>query len=225
MMSVRATIRLLPVVAILWPLTAPAAAATVPFTEDFTFDAANWFDADQANPVDWVSTGGPDGGAYVTTSYLVPDPLPPTGAILFRAQDEFGSSNGAFEGNWIVDGVNEFSFFLRHDGPAPLGVFARFSGPANSPAAVGISFAPVFPGVWTQISIPIAPNSPNLIFEGSTYEQVFSDIGHVQVGVLPEDIFIGETLAVDLDKVSIVPAPGVLAVLAAGAWRPRRRRS
>ncbi len=205
-------------------LCAAASGAVVPFTEDFTGGAAGWRDASGAQLADWVPAGGPDGSAYVTASYLVPDPLPPFGAILFRAQDEFGSSGGAFEGDWISDGVSEFSFFIRHDGPAPLDVFARFAGPLNFPGAVGISFVPVQPGAWTEITIPIAPGSPNIILEGAAFEDVFGDIGHLQIGILPSELFVGASLTVDLDKVSIVPAPGTLAVLAlAGVARRRRR--
>ncbi len=204
-----------------------AAAAIVPFTEDFTGGPANWFNAGGTTVVDWVPFGGPDGSAYVTASYLVPDPVPPLGAILFRAQDEFGSSGGAFEGDWISDGVAGFSFFIRHDAPAPLGVFARFAGPANFPGAVGIFFAPVAPGVWTELSLPIAPDSPNLILEGASFRDVFGDIGHVQIGILPTADMIGRTFHVDLDKVSIVPGPGSTAAIVAGAlaWRRRRRRA
>lgn len=201
-----------------------ASAATVPFTEDFTTGTANWRDAAGLDTLAWSSSGGRDGGAYVSTSYLVPQSPPPLGAILFRAQDEFDSSGGAFEGNWIADGVSGFSFFIRHNAPIPLGVFARFSGPANFPGAAGVAFAPVLPGTWTQIIIPISPSSPNIFLEGVPYDQVFGDIGHVQVGISPTAELAGFTLAVDLDKVSIVPGPGGLAVIAVAGLAARRRR-
>ncbi len=211
-------------------LCAAASGAVVPFTEDFTGGAEGWRDAAGTGPASWVAAGGPDGSAYVTASYLVPAEPPPFGAILFRAQDEFGSSGGAFEGDWISDGVLEFSFFIRHDGPAPLDVFARFSGPLNFPGAVGLSFISVPAGAWTQITIPIAPASPNIILEGAPYEDVFSNVGHVQIGVIPSALFASTTLTVDLDKVSIVPAPGTVALLAAAGFTgvprlARRRRA
>ncbi len=190
-----------------------ATAAIVPFTEDFTRGAADWRDA-AGNPLTWVAAGGRDGGSFVETSYLVPDPPPPFGAILFRAQDEFGSSGGAFEGDWIADGVDGFSFFLWHDAPLPLNVFARFAGPANSPGAAGIAFAPVVPATWTKVFIPIFDGSPNLILEGASFQDVFSDIGHVQIGIAPGGGLIGQNITVRLDKVSIVPGPGAIAVLA-----------
>jgi hypothetical protein len=203
--------------------------ATVPFTEDFSTGVSNWRDAAGQDALAWFASGGRDRGAYVSTTYLVPAPPPALGAILFRAQDEYGSSGGAFEGNWIADGVSEFSFFIRHDAPVALGVFARFAGPANFPGAAGVAFAPVPPGTWTQIVIPISPSSPNIFLEGVTYEQVFSDIGHVQVGVSPTAELAGLTITVDLDKVSIVPGPWAMALLAAAGLAPsgrrRRRRS
>jgi hypothetical protein len=197
----------------------------LPFTEDFSRGNADWYDAAGAAPVGWAPSGGPDGGAFVLTSYTVPDPAPPMGQIVFRAQDEFGSSGGAFEGNWIAAGVNEFSFFFKHDAPAPLGVFARFAAPANFPGAIGLVFAPVPPGVWTFLSIPIAPDSPNIVLEGTSFESVFRNVGHVQIGILPGPELAGLTLQLKLDKVSIVPAPGALPLVAALALAcPRRRR-
>jgi hypothetical protein len=202
-----------------------AGAATVPFTEDFATGTSGWRDAAGLDALAWLAAGGRDGGSYVRTSYVVPQFPPPNGAILFRGQDEFDSSGGAFEGDWIADGVSGFSFFLRHDAPLPLGVFARFAGPANFPGAAGVAFAPVLPGTWTQIVIPISPSSPNIFLEGVPYEQVFGDIGHVQVGISPTAELAGVTITVDLDKVSIVPGPGALAIVAAAGLTRRRRRS
>ncbi|MHC4273478.1 MAG: hypothetical protein ACYSUR_07395 [Planctomycetota bacterium] len=215
---------LVPVLAVLGLCATGASAAVVPFTEDFDQDAAGWRDADGLSLVSWIAAGGPDGGAFASTAITVPDPLPPTGVILFRGQDEFNSSGGAFEGDWITDGVSEFSFWLRHDGPGPLDVFGRFASPANFPGAAGLSFIPVLPGTWTEIVIDVTPTSPQIVLEGPiSYGDVFSNIGHVQVGILPSDLFINETITVDLDKVSITPAPGGLLLLGLGAIAGRRR--
>jgi MYXO-CTERM domain-containing protein len=211
--------------ALLGLCAAGAPAAVVPFTEDFDLDSANWYDADGLNPVSWVASGGPDGGAFASTVVTVPDPLPPTGLIVFRGQDEFNSSGGAFEGDWIADGVSQFSFWLRHDGPAPLDVFGRFASPLNFPGAAGVSFVPVLPDTWTEIVIDIAPTSPQIVLEGPiSFDDVFSNIGNVQVGILPSDAFINQTITVDLDKVSITPAPGGLLLLGLGGLAGVRRR-
>ena len=166
-----------------------ASATTIPFTEDFTVGAANWRDASGLNVVSWNPAGGPDGGAYASTSFLVTQPPPPNGAIVFRGHDNFDSSGDAFTGNWISSGISEFSFSIRHDGPAPLDVFARFATSANFPGAIGLWFVPVLPNTWTDIVIPVGVNSPNIILEGFPYEDVFSAIGNVQIGILPSDLF------------------------------------
>jgi hypothetical protein len=202
-----------------------AGATVVPFTEDFDNGPSQWFNADGTALLDWVAAGGPDGGAYVTTLFEVPDPLPPFGSTLFRGQDEYGSSGGAFEGNWIADGVTEFSYWIRHDAPVPLQAFVRFASPVNFPGAAGLSMGLVAPDTWTEVTVAIDPDNPLIILEGVSFEDTFSNIGHLQIGLIATGDLIGETLTVDLDKVSIVPAPGGLALLLLAACRRRRRRA
>jgi len=199
------------------------AGLVIPFTEDFDSDAANWYNGDGTAEVDWIASGGPDGGAYVTASVTVPDPAPPFGITMFRGQDEFGSSGGAFEGDWIAAGVTQLSFFVRHDASAPLGFQARIATPSNFPGAAGLDFVPVEPGVWTEVTIDVTEGSPQLFLE-STYEGTFSNVGHLQLGISPTDAFIGETIHVDIDKVTIMPAPGAMSLLLIGAVGLRRRR-
>ena len=165
----------------------PTNAAIVPFTEQFSSGPSNWHDASGAAPVDWVSAGGPDGSSYVSTTFNFMNQTPgleiPNNAVnLFRAQDEFNSSNHAFEGNWINDGVAEFSFWVRHNGSASLNVFARFSPPTNFPGWAAVEFTPVAPNTWTQVSFNIAFGNPELFYEGppptqTQFNQVFSNIG------------------------------------------------
>ena len=205
-------------------LVGPVGAATVPFTEEFATGVSNWRDTADLDTLSWFGTGGPDGGSYVSTSYLVPDPIPPFGAILFRGHDEFDSSSDNFVGNWITDGVSEFSFWVRHDAAESLGVFARFATPDNFPGAAGISFIPVLPGEWTEIVIPIFDGSPNIVLEGFPFQDVFSNIGNVQIGFSPTADMIGQTITLDLDKVSITPAPGAWVLLGLAGLGGRRRR-
>ena len=200
-----------------------ASGATVPFTEDFDTGVSNWRDTNSLDTLSWFATGGPDGGAYVSTSYLVPDPIPPFGATLFRGHDAFDSSGDNFVGNWITDGVSEFSFWVRHDAIVPLPMFARFAVPDNFPGAVGISFVPVLPNVWTEIVIPIFDGSPNIILEGFPYGDVFSNIGNVQIGMNVDVNLIGQLITVDFDKASITPSPGTLPLLGLAALGCRRR--
>ncbi len=202
-----------------------ACGSVVPFTEEFGVGVSNWRDVDGADTLTWFAAGGPDGSSYVSTIYTVPDPIPPFGAVLFRGHDAYDSSNDSFVGNWTTDGVREFSFWVRHDAVAPLGLFARFATPANFPGAAGISFVPVVPNTWTQIIIPIFAGSPNLILEGFPFNDVFSNIGNLQIGASVTADMIGQTITFDLDKVSITPAPGALGLLAVvGLLGSRTRR-
>jgi len=202
--------------------------ALIPFTEDFDTDSSNWFNAAGSAPVDWSPAGGPDGGAHASTGFNFGLSTADDTPVLFRAQDEFNSSAGAFEGDWISEGVTEFTFDVRHTAPEPLTFFARFSSPFNFPGATAIGFSPVFPNVWTTISIAIDPANPQFIsFEGQTFGDVFSNIGHVQIGVSVSESLAGvdQTFGFDLDKPTIVPVPGAGAVLAlAGLVTMRRRR-
>ena len=45
-----------------------AAAATVPFTENFTSSVSNWADGTGANLATFVTSGGPDGSSYASST-------------------------------------------------------------------------------------------------------------------------------------------------------------
>jgi len=183
-----------------------AVAAEVPFTEDFNNDSANWYNNPGNAPLEWSGSGGPDGGAHVYTTFNFVNAREGDIPALFRAQDEFNSSGGAFEGNWITDGVEVFTAFVRHDAPAPATFFTRFSQPANFPGGVAIVFQPVPPGTWTKIEIPIRADNPQFVtFEGSDFETVFSNIGHVQIGIQVSKGLegINDDFFFDLDKPTI----------------------
>jgi hypothetical protein len=206
-------------------------ATTLPFTEEFTDDVADWAD-NTGLDLTHVGSGGPDGGAYASTTFVLEN-RGGESVILFRGQDELGSSNGAFEGNWITEGVAQFSAFVRHDAPQPLNFLTRFSGPGNFPGAVAVSFAPVPPDTWTLIEFDIRPDNPEFVtFEGTNFNTVFSNIGHVQVGIsVPESLdSVSTPFTFDLDKSSIAPVPEpaswILAVGPAMAglmwWMPKR---
>ncbi len=200
-------------------------AGVVPFTETFTNDSSNWFNSPGLAPVDWVSNGGPDDSAFVTTTLNFEGLGAGDPAVLFRGHDEFNSSGGAFVGDWVSSGVSGFSAFVRHDADVPLNYFVRFASPSNFPGANNIFFIPVASDTWTNVSAAL-PN-PNLIFEGPfSYAQVFGNIGHIQIGVSVPASFAGTDTPVrfDLDSVSVVPEPATLGMLIVGGAMALRRR-
>ncbi|MBI4719155.1 MAG: PEP-CTERM sorting domain-containing protein [Planctomycetes bacterium] len=212
----------------------PLSAATVPFTEDFATDHANWF-ANSAGtaPLVFNAAGGPDGGSFASTTLNFANLTQPGfSAPFFRGQENFNSSGGAFLGNWITDGVSTFSLMLRHDAGETLQFFTRIAMPANPPPGGGVlSFVQVPSGVWTPVSLAIDPTNPALQFlEGPGFGQIFSNVGRIQVGINIPPGLAGADRVVSfaLDKVSVVPEPATLALLGAGALvvlRRTRRRS
>ena len=203
-------------------------ATTVPFTEEFASSSSNWYNAAGTAPLGHQTTGGPDGSGFAAGTFNFANSTAGNSTVLFRGQDEFGSSGGAFIGNWIADGVTGFSAWVRHNAPTPLTFFTRFSSPFNFPGAVAVNFAPVFPNAWTQITIPIDPSNPQFVtFEGTDFNTVFGNVGHVQLGVSVPEALAGQdaTYAFDLDKVTIVPEPASLALLGLGACSMIFRRS
>lgn len=202
---------------------ARANAVTVPFTEDFAAGSANWRDNASVNPLTWQSTGGPDGGGFARTTFNFQTSTPQGTPALFRAQQEFGSSGGAFFGDWIADGVTEVQAQVRHDADRNLTYFGRFASPFGFPAMAGVVQASVPPNEWILITLPITASS--LIAEGpSTFDGVFTDVGRLQFGVAAGSLAgVNRVVTLDIDKVSVVPEPATIVLLGVGAWAAMRR--
>lgn len=201
-------------------------AATVPFTEDFAADNANWKDAAGAD-LSFVATGGPDGSSYVSTPFSFANANTDDDLTVLRGQDNFDSSADAFVGNWIADGVTTLTMKVRHNGIAPINFFVRLASPFNFPGAAAIDFVPVLPNTWTEVSFDVTSSSIQLItFEGSDYNTVFSNIGNIQLGVRTPAAMAGFTAPVtfDLDQPTITPEPASLALLGLGGLAMLRRR-
>lgn len=181
-----------------------ASALTVPFTEEFATDGANWRDR-AMSPVTWNSTGGPDGGSYASMSTTFTSNIAGDNVVLFRAQEEFNSSGNAFVGDWAGSGVRMVTAYVRHDAGAPLSFFARITPPANFPGAIAVQFGPVPSGTWTLIAIPVLEDGPNLIFEGGDYATIFGAVGHLQFGTTVPAALAGSATPItfELDKPSI----------------------
>ncbi|MGB0715485.1 MAG: IPTL-CTERM sorting domain-containing protein [Phycisphaerae bacterium] len=195
-----------------------ASAATVPFVEDFDANASQWFNGAGNAPASWLANGGPDGSAYISEPINLAAAAVDDTPIAVRGQVGFGSSGGAFAGNYIAEGVTEFRTFVRHDAPFPLTFYARFAGPGNFPGAIAVNFVPVFPNQWTEVVIPIDPNNPQFIsFEGTDFGAVFNNVGNIQIGVSVAEGQAGFPfdITVDVDQPQIL---GVQSVPTVSTW-------
>jgi hypothetical protein len=219
-------------VAVAGNLSSPAFGLTVPFTENFGSDAANWKDVNGATPT-WLSRGGPDGSSYISTSasaYFLDDGDP---VVLFRGQDGFDSSADSFVGNWLANGVNHFSVWVRHDAPVPLDFFVRFATAGNFPGVAADKTELIAPNAWTRLSYDIDSSFINsfLFPEGpnSFFFSTFGALGNIQVGYsVPHDFgLINSSFNFAIDEPSVShetpePAGWIIALClgtAAAVWR------
>jgi hypothetical protein len=214
--------------------------ATVPYTENFTSDAANWTDGSGAALATHVASGGiagggPDGSSYITSTASAHNIANNAAVVVFRGQDEFNSSAHAFEGDWLGSGINHFSTWVWHNAPVPLDFFVRFATASNFPGTAADKMALVAPNTWTELSYEIAPAHINeyLFPEGpnSFFNATFGSVGHIQVGYSVPTGFGSDlnSYSFALDRPSIqTPEPASLFLVisfAAAACMRRRRAS
>ena len=208
--AIRISAKALLIVALALVGTQPVRAVTVPFVEEFSTSDSRWGGRSGLLELDYVASGGVDGGGYVSDQVRFELSADGDSIVAFRAQEELNSSGNAFVGNWITGGVARFSAFVRHSATEPLFFFTRFSSPFNFPGATAVRFQPVAPHTWTQLDFEISADNPAFVtFEGSNFNTVFSNIGHVQVGFdVPTGLGGSSTpITVDLDRAAIVPEP------------------
>lgn len=155
------------------------------FTETFSADHANWRYPNGAANLEWSANGGPTGigdGYVSATGVSFNGKSDGQFFVVIRGNEAYGSSGGAFAGNWRTSGVYQFSIDVRHDVAVPTRIGVRLAK-GNHPA-VAISPADLVPpGVWTRINIPVSPSAAGYLdynFEGSNFSNVFSLINSIQ---------------------------------------------
>lgn len=194
--------------------TGHAAAVTAPYTETFSDGLSGWTTGTNPNAI--VSSGGADGGAYLST--IASPTASGFGAVSVLFRCESGScSEGAFQGDWRDDLV--LSWYFRHDADVALQAYARIAAPNNNPGASAIVSTWVQPNTWTRIDLLIDPsNTAFTSFSGQSFDAVFDEVGRVQLGLSLPAGFTGTNLRFDLDAVSIsaVPEPDTYALIGAG---------
>jgi hypothetical protein len=206
-------------------LTANAYSLTNPFTESFSSNNAGWLTGTSSN-APWSSTGGVDGGGYITSSALMT--TSGFGAALFRGNATSDASGDAFVGDWLTGGVTLFTAFIKHDAGVNLDIFARLDAGAGSAASTVHYSVPT--GQWFQISTPIVDSPTSFQSYGAAgpggFSNVFANIQNVQFFAATNSP--AGTYNFSLDQVSVVPEPGIFGLLGLAAllfvWQGARRR-
>lgn len=207
--------------------TAPALGGVTPFTETFETGTNGWRQGSFTEPA-YHASGALDGSAYISSSVDL-NSAGPFGIIALRGQSDFNASGGAFVGDYLAGGINHVSFDFRHNAGRGLGVALRIASSTNFPGLAVELDAPVESGQWTTLSFDLDFSNPLLTLEGAPtldfYNQVMSAIGNIQVSIdRPDGLTTPLVVEFDLDNVSIVPAPGSLALLSVGGLLVTRRR-
>lgn len=196
-----------------------ARALSVPFIENFASDAANWKNNAGA-ALGWSPSGSADGSSFATTGFNFIDAGPGTTPAIFRNHEEYNSSGLAFQGDWVTGDVRQFGAYVRHNAGMDLSFFVRFADPANFPGAAYVIITPVPSGQWKHISVPMIPSG--FVYEGPFgFNDVFDNIGHIQIGVVTPGPLenVNQTVTFDLDQpviLSSVPTVSEWGVVAMG---------
>jgi hypothetical protein len=203
----------------------PVQAVTIPFTETFAVDNANWSIGSSTvyAAATWNATGGPSGGTFISRLGSGTG-SPFSGPTIFRGQDNFDSSGDAFVGDWIAAGVGTFSVDFFHDHSSALNVSVRFANAFNDPGASSVNFL-VDPSTWTTLTIPIVDSTSSFQTYGSlgsvpnstSFNTIFSSIGNIQLSLPTGTDLPSVTFGLANPTIAPVPEPGTWAVIGAAA--------
>ncbi len=204
---------------VVWSLQAHA--LVNPFTEDFATNASNWRNGSNTAAT-WLSAGGVGDSGHITAAGTID--TNGFGPIVFRGNNSADASGDAFVGNWLAGGVTLFTAYVRHDAPTNLSFYVRLDAGVGNAAST--SPQQVAPNAWTQLVIPITNSlgTNGQVFQsygaaGTNFGLIFSNIQNVQVALAAnqDPITVGQTYTIGLDQVSVVPEPGVSALLLGSA--------
>jgi len=196
-----------------------ASALTVPFTEEFATSVSGWKNFAGA-PLTWVSSGGPDGSSFASTSFNYHGFSGPfgSGPVLFRANGSDSASGGAFVGDWVAGGVQQVSAWVYQDTPESLSFFLRVASSTPGAGAVFSSPTLVAPNTWTQVFFAIDPGACTP--EAYPCSTVLPGIVNLQLGTDAPAALVAldETHQISIDRVSIanVPEPATALLLGSG---------
>jgi hypothetical protein len=200
-------------------------ALTVPYTENFPTNNANWRTNVSGVFMTYVASGGPDGSSYATAPFNFAGSAEGSFPVLNRGNPTSlagpGASGDNFFGNWLAGGVTELSAYVRHNATAPMEYFMRVATGPGSPGFIVAEPVAVQPNIWTLLTFPINPHNPNNIVEGpmSSFNGVFANVTRLQFGAFVPAALAGvdQDFNFDLDQISInVPEPSSVALALAG---------
>lgn len=187
-------------------------AVSVGFTESFETGPAGWEDSIN-NPVTAVTSGGVDGGGYVSTNFNYFGFTSPFGGdggpVTFRASFSDNPSGGAFVGDYLTEGVGAIRVAFRHNAPEPITLFMRVATQFNFPGAVIDQLVSAPSDEWTTITFAIDPFSPLCTGESISCAAAFSNVENLQFGTnAPAGLVLDDfAYTLDLDRVEILPIP------------------
>ncbi|MCZ7591939.1 MAG: hypothetical protein M5U15_07185 [Kiritimatiellae bacterium] len=196
----------------LFCIATTSALAMENYTETFDTDDANWRYPNGQTNLDWHASGGPagDGDGYVSaTGISFSGKSPNSFYVVARGNESYGSSGGAFAGNWITSGVYQISMDVRHDVPQPIRIGIRIAK-GNHPAVAIVPSELIPPGEWKTIRVPVTSNATGYLdynFEGQNFAAVFKEINSIQPMLYVPEEYTSPAdtnlFTIDMDNASI----------------------